>query len=34
MAMEIAAKLQSKAAKMHIWNMVFFEIQSTPGSII
>jgi len=33
MAMEIAAKLQSKAAKMHVWNMIFVEIQSTPGSI-
>ena len=30
---EIAAKLQSKAAKMHIWNMVFVEMQSAPGSI-
>ena len=33
MAMEIAAKLQSKAAKMRVWNMIFVEIQSTPGSI-
>jgi len=33
MAMEIAAKLQRKAAKMHAWNMIFVEIQSTPCSI-
>jgi len=31
--MAIAEKLQSKEVKMHIWNLVFIEIQSTPGNI-
>jgi len=33
MPVEIAVKLQSKAAKMHIWNIIFVEIQSSPFSI-